>query len=190
MKPFHTIAIPHRDILEGKLTMDVFAADLWAVSKNEGIEEYKNPDVFFKKTYLTEGLKNLIDAVEKRIKGEFGDPVIQLQTPFGGGKSHSLIALYHKAKEWNVKRVVICGTDLEPRSTIWGEIERQMKRKSTKFNEMVAPGKENIINFLEENKPLLILMDEILEYVTKSAGVKVGESFLSAQTMVFLKALI
>ncbi len=190
MKPFHTIAIPHRDILEGKLTMDVFAADLWAVSKNEGIEEYKNPDVFFKKTYLTEGLKNLIDAVEKRIKGEFGDPVIQLQTPFGGGKSHSLIALYHKAKEWNVKRVVICGTDLEPRSTIWGEIERQLKGKCTKFNEMVAPGKENIINFLEENKPLLILMDEILEYVTKSAGVKVGESFLSAQTMVFLKALI
>ncbi len=93
MKVFHTIAIPHRDILEGRLTMDVFAADLWEVSQNRGPDEYRDSDTFFKKTYLTEGLRNLLSVVEKRLQGKGGDPVIQIQTPFGGGKTHALIAM-------------------------------------------------------------------------------------------------
>jgi predicted AAA+ superfamily ATPase len=76
MKAFHTVAIPHKDILEGKLTMDVFAADLWEVSRNRGPEEYKDSDTFFRKTYLTVGLENLLGIVEKRLKGQGGDPVI------------------------------------------------------------------------------------------------------------------
>ncbi len=59
MKPFHTIAIPHKDILEGRLTMDVFAADLWEVSQRRGPDEYKDAETFFNKTYLTQGLNNL-----------------------------------------------------------------------------------------------------------------------------------
>lgn len=55
MKPFHTIAVPHRDILAGRLTMHVFAADLWEVSPNRGPDEYKDAETFFKKTYLTQG---------------------------------------------------------------------------------------------------------------------------------------
>jgi hypothetical protein len=58
--------------------------------------EYKDPDLFFKKAYITEGLKILVDVVEKRLKGQGGDPVIQIQTPFGGGKTHALITLYHR----------------------------------------------------------------------------------------------
>jgi predicted AAA+ superfamily ATPase len=57
MKPFHSIAIPHRDILEGRLTMDVFAADIHEVSQKRGPEEYKDAETFFKKTCITEGLK-------------------------------------------------------------------------------------------------------------------------------------
>ena len=53
MKPLHTIAVPRKDILEGRLTMDVFAADLWEVSQNRGPDEYKDAETFFKKTYLT-----------------------------------------------------------------------------------------------------------------------------------------
>jgi predicted AAA+ superfamily ATPase len=56
MTAFHTIAIPHNDILQGRLTMDVFAADLWEVYKERGAEEYRNSDLFFQKTYQTEGL--------------------------------------------------------------------------------------------------------------------------------------
>jgi predicted AAA+ superfamily ATPase len=66
MKAFHTIAIPHKDILEGRLTLDVFAADLWEVTQKRGPEEYKDSETFFRKTYLTEGLKNLLEIVKKK----------------------------------------------------------------------------------------------------------------------------
>jgi hypothetical protein len=46
MTAFHTIAIPHDDILQGRLTMDVFAADLWEVFKGRGVDEYKKPELF------------------------------------------------------------------------------------------------------------------------------------------------
>ena len=94
MKAFHTVAVPHQDILDGKLTMDVFAADLWEVSKNRGPDEYRDAKRFFDKTYQTEGLSNLLAVVQKRLEGNGGDPVIQIQTPFGGGKTHTLIALH------------------------------------------------------------------------------------------------
>ena len=69
MTAFHTIAVPHDDILQGRLTMDVFAADLWEVYKGRGVEEYRNSDLFFQKTYQTEGLKTLLDVVGKRLSG-------------------------------------------------------------------------------------------------------------------------
>ncbi|MBN1472032.1 MAG: hypothetical protein JW925_09640 [Syntrophaceae bacterium] len=47
MKPFHTIAVPHDDILHGRLTMNVFAADLWEVARNRGPDEYKDAETFF-----------------------------------------------------------------------------------------------------------------------------------------------
>ena len=117
MKPFHTVAIPHRDILEGRLTMDIFAADLWETFTLRAPEDYRDPDIFFEKTYLTEGLKNIMDIVERRLKGLGGDPVIQIQTPFGGGKTHSLIAMYHKAKTWHaLDRPSMLSTFLAPES--------------------------------------------------------------------------
>jgi hypothetical protein len=189
MKPFHTIAIPHKDILEGRLAMDVFAADLYEVSQNRGPDEYKDADTFFKKTYLTEGLKNLLNIVEKRLNGKGGDPVIQIQTPFGGGKTHALIAIYHKAKDWKAKAVVISGTALSPEETLWGVMEKQLTGKLEKLKGSVSPGKEGIRNLLEDRQPLLILMDEVLAYVTKAAGVKVGESTLAAQTIAFMQEL-
>ena len=186
MRSFHTIAIPHKDVLDGKLTMDVFAADLWEVFKGRAPADYRDSDVFFNRTYLTQGLKDLLDVVEKRVSGNGGDPVIQLQTPFGGGKTHALIALYHKSKEWQAKRVVIVGTALQPGETIWGEIERQLTGSVTKFTGQVSPGKEAFRQLLENNQPLLILVDELLQYVTKAAGIKVEESTLASQTIAFV----
>ncbi len=214
MKPFHLVAIPHRDILEGRLTMDVFAADLWEVHRGRAVEDYQNPDVFFNKTYLTSGLKNLLEVAAKRLRGEGGDPVIQIQTPFGGGKTHSLIALYHAftnpesvtpyfdgALKANV--VVVVGTAISPKEensnisgTLWGEIERQLKGEIKKLGQPIAPGREALRELLEKHQPLLILMDEILEYVAKAAGItldskeiKVGETNLAAQTIAFMQEL-
>ena len=145
MKPFSTIAIPHRDILEGRLTMDVFAANLWEVYKDRAHEDYRDSNIFFRKTYLTEGLKNLLSIAEKRLKGEGRDPIIQLQTPFGGGKTHSLIALYHKAKEWGVNVVVIDGNALDAKeTTLWEEMESQLTGNVEKVKGRTSPGSEKL----------------------------------------------
>src|SRR2546425_902723 len=188
MKPFHTIAVPHRDILDGKLTMDVFAADLWETHLGRAPEEYKDPTTFFRKTYLTQGLKNLLNVIEKRLTGKGGDPVIQIQTPFGGGKTHALIAMYHKAREWKAKTVVIVGTAMSPQETIWGDIEKQLTGSVKKLAGNVSPGREALREVLGK-QPILILMDEVLEYTTKAAGVQVRDTSLAAQTIAFIQEL-
>ncbi len=190
MKPFHTIAVPHRDILEGKLTMDIFAADLWETHLKRAPSEYKDAELFFKKTYLTQGLKNLLEVVEKRLKGEGGDPVIQIQTPFGGGKTHALIAMYHRARQWKANPVVIVGTALNPnKETLWGVLEKQLSGSNHTLTGNVAPGREAVRKLLVRHEPVLILMDEVLEYATKAAGVPVKETSLAAQTIAFMQEL-
>ncbi len=189
MKAFHTIAVPHKDILEGRLTMDIFAADLWEVHQGRGPDEYTDADNFFQKTYLTQGLENLLGIVEKRLKGKGGDPVIQIQTPFGGGKTHALIAMYHKAKQWQAKTVVIVGTAMSKDDTLWGLIEKQLTGKITNFSDNVSPGREKFRQLLVKHTPVLILMDEVLEYATKAAGVKVEKSTLAAQSIAFMQEL-
>ena len=190
MKPFSTIAIPHRDILEGRLTMDVFAANLWEVYKSRAAEDYRDSNIFFRKTYLTEGLKNLLGIAEKRLKGEGRDPIIQLQTPFGGGKTHSLIALYHKAKEWGVNVVVIDGNALDTKeTTLWEEMESQLTGKVEKLKGRTSPGSEKLRSLFIAHQPLLILMDEILEYVIAASGIKVEDSTLASQVLTFMRRL-
>ncbi len=106
--------------------------------------------------------------MKKRLRGEGGDPVIQIQTPFGGGKTHALIAMYHRTAEWNANKVVIAGTALGTKETLWGLMERQLTGEIAKLSGQATPGKEAIRDLLYENQPVLILMDEVLEYVTKA----------------------
>lgn len=187
--PFHTIAIPHSDILAGRLTLDVFAADLWEVFTDRAPDEYKDRTQFFEKTYQTDGLKNLLSIVEQRLKGQGGDPVIQIQTPFGGGKTHALIAMYHKASEWNVQRSVIVGTPMSASDTLWGMLEEQLTGEINRCAGLTAPGRDTLRELLSEYQPVLILMDEVLEYMTKAAGVPVADSTLAAQTFAFMQEL-
>lgn len=95
LKPWRDIVTPHADVASGRYQQAEFAADLWQVHLGEGSEEYRNPKEFFRRTYLTESLKNLLVGGVQRISGVGGDPVVQLQTNFGGGKTHSMLALYH-----------------------------------------------------------------------------------------------
>jgi len=189
MKPFHSIAVPHKDILAGRLTMDVFAADLWEVSQGRGHTEYRDPETFFQKTYLTHGLSNLLGIVENRLSGKGGDPVIQIQTPFGGGKTHALIAMYHRCKAWKAKPVVIVGTAMSSKQTLWGMMEQQITGKIQAFKGMTSPGKEAIRSFLVKHTPVLILMDEVLEYATKAAGERVEQTTLAGQTLAFMQEI-
>ena len=89
------IVEPHPDVQKGTYQQAEFAADLWQVYKGEGSLEYRDPVEFFQRTYLTEGLRTLLIGALKRLGGGGGDPVIELQTNFGGGKTHSMLALYH-----------------------------------------------------------------------------------------------
>jgi predicted AAA+ superfamily ATPase len=95
LKPWREIVTPHADVASGRYQQAEFAADLWQVHMGEGLDEYKKPQEFFRRTYLTESLKRLLVGGVQRISGKGGDPVVQLQTNFGGGKTHSMLALYH-----------------------------------------------------------------------------------------------
>jgi predicted AAA+ superfamily ATPase len=89
------VVTPHRDVASGRYQQAEFAADLWQVHLGEGTDEDKHPVEFFRRTYLTESLQRLLVGAVHRLAGQGGDPVVQLQTNFGGGKTHSMLALYH-----------------------------------------------------------------------------------------------
>jgi predicted AAA+ superfamily ATPase len=95
LKPWREVVTPHRDVASGRYQQAEFAADLWQVHLGMGTDEYRDPAEFFRRTYLTESLSRLLSDGLKRLTGQGGDPVIQLQTNFGGGKTHSMLALYH-----------------------------------------------------------------------------------------------
>jgi predicted AAA+ superfamily ATPase len=95
LPPWREVVTPHEDVASGRYQQAEFAADLWQVHMGGGTDEYKKPDEFFRRTYLTESLKRLLVGGVQRLAGTGGDPVVQLQTNFGGGKTHSMLALYH-----------------------------------------------------------------------------------------------
>jgi predicted AAA+ superfamily ATPase len=95
LKPWREVVTPHKDVASGRYQQAEFAADLWQVYLGEGTDEYKKPVEFFRRTYLTESLKQMLVGAVRRISGQGGDPVVQLQTNFGGGKTHSMLALFH-----------------------------------------------------------------------------------------------
>jgi predicted AAA+ superfamily ATPase len=93
--PWREVVEPHPDVATGQFQQAEFAADLAKVHNGSAPAEYSNPVEFFARTYLTEGLSNLLAGAAKRLSGTGGDPVVELQTNFGGGKTHSMLALYH-----------------------------------------------------------------------------------------------
>ena len=95
LKPWRQVVTPHQDVASGRYQQAEFAADLWQTYRGEGAEEYRDPVEFFRRTYLTESLKRMLAGGVQRLAGLGGDPVVQLQTNFGGGKTHSMLALYH-----------------------------------------------------------------------------------------------
>ena len=95
VKPWREVATPHADVASGQYQQAEFAADLWQVYVGESAAEYGNPHEFFRRTFLTESLKELLEVAVRRLDGRGGDPVVDLRTTFGGGKTHSMLALYH-----------------------------------------------------------------------------------------------
>ena len=155
LKPWRNVIEPNPDVSQGRYRQAEFAADLARVVRGEGSGEYVNPVEFFSRTYLTGGLKSLLVETLKRLTSGDGEPVIQLKTSFGGGKTHSLLALYHlfggkiqAVQSSTVREIlnaaqveflpkvhtaVIVGTWKNPlKSTLWGEIATQLARSTGK----------------------------------------------------------
>ncbi len=97
MKPWREIAVPHTDVLKGTFQQAEFAADITAVHTGKAPHEYQDAAAFFDRTYITEGMRLLLTQVAQRLSGKGGEPVIQLQTAFGGGKTHTMLAVLHLA---------------------------------------------------------------------------------------------
>ena len=91
LKPWREIVTPHPDVASGRYQQAEFAADLWQVYLGEGSDEYRNPMEFYRRTFLTDGLQHLLVGALQRLAGTGGDPVVELQTNFGGGKTHSCL---------------------------------------------------------------------------------------------------
>ncbi len=95
LKPWREIVEPHKDVATGDFNQAEFAADLSKVHAGTAASEYSDPKAFYARTYMTQGLSVLLKGAAERLAGTGGDPVVELQTNFGGGKTHSLLALYH-----------------------------------------------------------------------------------------------
>ena len=95
LRAWREVCEPHPDVLEARFSDSEFAANLALVDQGVGSEEYTDPAAFFRITYATEGLRRVLISTIARLAGQGGDPVIGLQTNFGGGKTHTMLALYH-----------------------------------------------------------------------------------------------
>ncbi len=146
---------PRPDVLAGGLEDKDFAAQLDKVVQGDAAyESYTDAARFFDLTYPTSGLRELIDAVFGHLTGHGGSAILRAQTSFGGGKTHSLIALYHLASGFRPKNLhefvddakilpagpvriaAVVGDHLDPVAgstvggrtayTLWGEIASQL----------------------------------------------------------------
>lgn len=219
MKNWFDIATPHEDIRRGDFDEAVFAADLGDVVAGRAPADYNDPYTFYQKTYLTEGLKNLLRKVHRKLTTGKGASVVEVQTPFGGGKTHSLVAVYHYLQNGSKIRNLLpddlelveprifslVGTQVDAasglssdgvtRQTLWGEIAFQLGGKSAyeyiKSNDLSrnSPGKEKLRELLESLQPFVLLFDELLEYIVKAQAVEVVNSTLAAESRAFLKEL-
>jgi len=98
LRPWTDVVEPHPDVRSGDLAMGTYAANLAKVAiESAGAEVYRDAKAFFAATYFTEEIRKLLFDVWARLAGAPGDRVLQLRTPFGGGKTHTLLALYHLA---------------------------------------------------------------------------------------------
>jgi hypothetical protein len=208
----------HPDVESGNTAVAAYAIDLGAlVDGDRHIPRvYRQPADFFAVTHLTSGMRRLLEDVLGGLAGGGGDRVLQLRSPFGGGKSHTLAALYHAARDRSalatlpggdalpdpgpVRVAVFDGEkfDVQGREvdgqhvqTMWGMLAARLgcyERVAYHDQNRVAPGGDVIAAMLGD-APTLLLLDEVLKYLERVLAEKVGDSTLGRQTQDFLQSL-
>jgi hypothetical protein len=217
LKPWYKVITPREDLRDGRpLDASEFAVHLDHVRDGRAPDDYRKPERFFDRTFLTSSLRELGGGVIRRLSGINVETsaIYNLTTQFGGGKTHALTLLYHLAKfgpaasEWKGVRAlldqagvqsvptaataVFVGTEFDSltgrggndgtplRRTPWGDIAFQLGGEEgftvvAKHDvEGIAPSTEVIRKFLPKGKPVLILMDELLNYLNRERNRKAG----------------
>jgi len=103
IKPWIEAVRLHPDVESETTSRATYAIDLGAlVEKDPNVPPiYRDAYSFFRATHLTSGIKRLIEEVCERLSGKEGDKVLQLRSPFGDGKSHTLASLFYAIKNRN-----------------------------------------------------------------------------------------
>lgn len=220
---------PHEDVFSRDMDPSLFAISLHHVAQGTTNWDYTDPERFFTRTFMTRALSDLLERMIGRLAGlGRGAPILRLETPFGGGKTHTMTALFHIARSpdviseheavksilerlnlpalpQGVRVAVLDGRGLDVRErhvedgimirTLWGELAYQLGGKegyavlADADQTRTAPGGSRLTELLRRFQPVLILMDEVLEYLVKSRAIKVGDSNLMEQTGAFLGEL-
>jgi len=230
LKPWHQVATPREDLRKGiPLDAAEFAIHLDQVMDGRAPLDYREPERFFRRTYLTKAYREMAAEVMRRLAGEVlgTSPGINLTTQFGGGKTHFLTLLYHlaragdEAKAWpgvsdllqqaelaSVPRarvavfignrfdfVVGAGAEGEPgRKTPWGDIAWQLggadlyATVERHDQEGIVPGGEVIQRWFS-GEPVLILMDEVLNFIRRARDAGGNYARLGSQIYSFLEVL-
>lgn len=190
---------PYPEILTGTATEESFVANLGAVWERLKLKKditvdprYLNPEEFVhKRTYFTEAMENLLEAASRRLLGEPVQAVHHLEVGLGGGKSHTLVLLYHAAgngftitierdgrrkliKFPKSKVVVLDGQligfygypDLNAR-TLWGMMLRQLTEDEEilKYDSWETPPPSTILRKAIGEEPTVILVDELVAHL-------------------------
>jgi len=227
LKPWYKVATPREDLREGRpLDAAEFAVHLDQVRDGSANEDYRLPERFFDRTFLTKSLLELAGETVRRLSGKKTETsaVFNMATQFGGGKTHALTLLYHlatqgpKASKWTgVSRIlakagvqevpkaataVFVGNEFDSlhgrggddgtpkRMTPWGEIAFQLSGEAgfqvvaEHEQQMTAPSGEVIRKFLPKDKPCLILIDELMNYISRNR-----KSGLATQFYNFIQSL-
>ena len=227
--PWLDVAEPRSDIADGSFDESVFAADLGLVDRGRGPSDYLDPFLFCEKTYLTENLVAFLGELAARLSGDMAAAsVYRLQTEFGGGKTHTLLAAYHlfrdptrvadtafigelaeKLGRTSFPRaavVVLEGGALaagEPDAgirdaevfTLLGQLAYRLGGSATfakvaeQDRKLRGSSTTQIAELLEAHAPCLILLDEVLQYLTKALAVPSHDGNLAATTLTFIKEL-
>ncbi len=138
LRPWRDIVVPHKDVASGRYQQAEFAADLWQVYQKEAASEYQHPVEFFRRTFITDGLQKLLVNALRRLSGAGGDPVIELQTNFGGGKTHSMLALWHMLS--GTKPGDLAGVDQVMTEAEVNELPKGVRR-AVVVGTKISPGK-------------------------------------------------